>query len=189
MLRLATILLLIVGALGVTGCAPLVVGGAAAGTAVANDKRSLGTVVDDSVIKMKAEAAITARPALKENTHVDATSINRIVLLTGEARTRGDLDRVLTIVRTIPGVRKVINQIRVAPPSSFGARLTDTWITVRVKTALLAHDLNANRIKVVTADRVVYLMGLVTRATAQAAAGVASRVPNVRSVVELFQYL
>ncbi|MDA8389812.1 MAG: BON domain-containing protein [Gammaproteobacteria bacterium] len=188
MRRLATILLLATATFGVGGCAPLVVGGTATATSVADDKRSVGTVVDDTLIKLRAEAAISAHRALKDNTHIDATSINGVVLLTGEARTRGDLDRVLTIVRTLGGVRKIINQIRVAPPSPFAARLDDSWITLRVKAALVGQGLNANRIKVVTAGRVVYLMGLVNPAAAAAAAQAASHVPNVRSVVELFQY-
>ena len=130
---LATILLLFATSLGLAGCAPLIAGGAATGTSVANDRRSAGTVLDDTLIKLKAEAAIAAHHSLKRSTHIDPTCIDGVVLLTGEARTRGDLDRILTIVRTLSGVRKVINQIRIATPSTFAARLDDSWITLRVK--------------------------------------------------------
>lgn len=170
------------------GCAPLLVGGAAAGASVANDKRSVGSVVNDTLIKLRIEALIRAHRHLRYQTHIDVTSVNGLVLLTGEARSVQTRDGVLAIARTIHGVRKIINQIRIAPPSSFAMRLDDSWITTRVKLSLIAHGLDANRIKVVTADRVVYLMGLVRHTHGAAAAVVASRIPQVRSVVELFEY-
>lgn len=182
-------LALIMAVLICAGCAPLVVGGTVAGASVANDHRTAGTVIDDALITLEAEAAIRARRTLYRQTHVDVTSVNGVVLLTGETPTRADRDRILTLVRHINGVRKIIDQLRIAPPSSFGARLGDSWITLRVKMALLAHGLDANRIKVVTAHRSVYLLGLIRPATANEAALIASRIPHVRSVIELFQHI
>lgn len=182
-------LALIAAILAGVGCAPLLVGGVATSASVINDRRPAGTVVNDALIKLEAEAAIRAHRTLRHETHVDVTSVNGVVLLTGEARTDSDRDQVLTLVRNIDGVRKIIDQLRIAPPSPFSARLNDSWITLRVKAALFAHGLDANRIKVVTAHRAVYLLGLVRPAKGNEAALIASHVPNVRSVIELFQYV
>ncbi|MHB8254689.1 MAG: BON domain-containing protein [Acidiferrobacter sp.] len=174
--------------LGLAGCTPLFVGGTAAGASVIDDRRSMGAVVNDTFIKLRAEAIISADKNLRHDTHVDITSVNGLVLLTGEAGNTTERDKILTIIRNISGVQKIINQLRLAPPSSFASRLADSWITLRVKSALVAHGLDANRIKVVTAHRVVYLLGLVPAAQGNEAALVASRIPQVRSIIELFEY-
>lgn len=175
-------------ALVLSGCTPLLVGGTAAGASVVNDRRSVGSVVDDTFIKFRAEALIAAHPRLHHATHVDVTSVNGLVLLTGEAANTRDRNEILRMVRGISGVRRIVDQLRLAPPSSFSARLADSWITLRVKSSLVAHDLNANQIKVVTAHRVVYLLGLVPKTEGNDAALAASRIPNVRSIIELFEY-
>jgi len=174
--------------LTLTGCAPLVVGGTATGAAVIDDHRSVGAVVNDTLIKLQAEALISRNKPLHHETHVDVTSVNGLVLLTGEAENIAERNDILTIVRNISGIRRIVNQLRIAPPSSFPSRLADSWITLRVKSALLAHGLDANQIKVVTAHRVVYLLGLVPPAQGNEAALVASRIPHVRSIIELFEY-
>lgn len=174
--------------LALAGCTPLLVGGAATGASIANGHRSLGTVVSDTFIKFRAEALIAAHKNLHRATHVDVTSEDGLVLLTGEAGNVQNRDRILRLVRGIDGIRRIVDQLRLAPPSSFAARLADSWITLRVKSALVANGLDAARIKVVTADRVVYLLGLVPKAEGDKAALAASVVPHVRSIVELFQY-
>ncbi len=175
-------------AISLAACTPLFVGGAATGASIANDHRSVGTVVSDAFIKFRAEAMISAHKRLHRETHVDVTSVNGVVLLTGEAGNVHNRDRILTLVRKIHGIRRIIDQLRLAPSSSFASRLADSWITLRVKSALAADGLNANQIKVVTAHRVVYLMGLVRKAQGDKAALAASVIPHVRSIVELFEY-
>lgn len=169
------------------GCTPLLLGGTATTASIADDHRSVGTVVNDTWIKLRAEALIAANKRLHRASHVDVTSVDGLVLLTGEAARIADRNRILTIVRGIKGVRRIVDQLRIAPPSSFGARLADSWITLRVKSAILADGLDANPIKVVTAHRVVYLLGLVPPAVGNRAARAASRIPHVRSIVELFE--
>ncbi len=170
-----------------TSCTPLLLGGTATSASIADDHRSVGTVVNDAWIKLRAEALITADKPLHRASHVDVTSVDGLVLLTGETAQIADRNKILTIVRGIKGIRRIIDQLRIAPPSSFGARLADSWITLRVKSALLADGLDANPIKVVTAHRVVYLLGLVPAAVGNKAARAASRIPHVRSIVELFE--
>ena len=175
-------------ALTLAGCTPLAVGGAATGAGIANSHRSAGTVVDDTLIKFRAEALIAAHKNLHRATHVDVTCVNGVVLLTGEADNVQDRARILGLVRRIHGIRRIIDQLRLTPPSSFASRLADSWITLRVKSALVAKGLDVARITVVTAHRVVYLLGIVSRSMGDKAALAASVIPHVRSVIELFQY-
>ncbi len=176
------------GLLALVGCTPLVVGGAATGASIVNGHRSAAAVVNDTLIKFRAEALISARKNLRHDTHVDVTSVNGLVLLTGEAGNTQDQARVLRLVRSLHGVRRIVNQLRLAPPSSFASRLADSWITLRVKSALATDGLDAAHIKVVTAHRVVYLLGIVAKSVGDKAALAASVIPHVRSIVELFQY-
>lgn len=169
------------------GCTPLLLGGTATSASIADDHRSVGTIVNDTWIKLRAEALIAADKPLHRASHVDVTSVDGLVLLTGEAARIADRNKILTIVRHIKGVRRIVDQVRIAPPSSFGARLVDSWITLRVKSVLLTEGLDANPIKVVTAHRVVYLLGLVPAAVGNKAARAASHIPHVRSIVELFE--
>lgn len=173
-----------------TACAPLVVAGAGTGSVVASDRRSVGAFVDDAAIELRAKALATADDALKQDAHINVTSVNGIVLLSGEARTAELRDRVLAEVRAISSIRRVVNEIRVAPPSSAGARSRDTWITAKIKSKLLVtRDLNAGRVKVVTEDASVYLLGLMTPAEGDIATEAARRVNGVARVVKLFEFL
>ena len=174
-------------ALALAACAPLLVGGAATGASIASG-RSAGTVVGDTLIKFRAEALIAAHKNLHRATHVDVTCVHGLVLLTGEADNVQDRARILRLVRRIHGIRRIIDQLRLTPPSSFAARLADSWITLRVKSALAAKGLDAAAITVVTAHRVVYLLGIVPRSEGDKAALAASVIPHVRSIIELFQY-
>lgn len=190
-MRTAGVALLLIGAaLFAGGCAPLVVAGAGAGSVAASDRRSVGAFVDDAAIELRAKALATADDALKQDAHINVTSVNGIVLLSGEARTAELRDRVLADVRAIPSIRRVVNEIRVAAPSSANARSRDTWITTKIKSKLLVtRDLNAGRVKVVTEDASVYLLGLVTPAEGDIATEAARRVNGVARVVKLFEFL
>lgn len=173
-----------------TACAPLVVAGAGAGSVAASDRRSVGAFVDDAGIELRAKALATADDTLKAGTHINVTSVNGIVLLSGEARTAELRARVLADVRAIPSIRRVVNELRIAPPSSAGARTHDTWITTKVKSKfLVTRDLSAGRVKVVTENASVYLLGLVTPAEGDVATEAARRVNGVARVVKLFEYL
>lgn len=176
----------------VTGCAAAVVGGAATGMSVAHDRRSAGTVVDDESIELKINNAIGASQRLNDHSHINVTSYNYSVLLTGEVGTpalRGEAER---IAAATPKVKRVINHLIVGPNSTLGARTKDTWITTKVKSSLFEvkiEGFDPTRIKVVTEAGTVYLMGLVTRKEGSAAINQARRVSDVHKVVALFEYL
>ncbi|OGI44429.1 MAG: BON domain-containing protein [Candidatus Muproteobacteria bacterium RBG_16_64_11] len=172
------------------GCAAAVVAGAATGAAVAHDRRTMGSIVDDEAVEIKAGGAILADNQLKDQAHVNVTSMNGIVLLSGEAASAELRDRVLSQVRPIPSIRRIHNEIRIAPPSSFGNRSLDSWYTTKVKSRLLfTKDLDATRVKVVTENATVYLLGLVTQREAEIAANSTAQVGGIAGVVKLFEYI
>lgn len=175
------------------GCAPLVVGTAATGASVAHDRRTTGTFVEDQSIELKAASALGSDPDLRGQTHLNVTSFNMVVLLSGEAPSEAQRQRAGDIVARIDKVRRVHNEIQVAAPSSMMTRSSDTLITAKVKTSLFSikefENFDPTRVKVVTENGTVFLMGLLTRAEADATARSASGVGGVQRVVKLFEYL
>lgn len=173
-----------------SGCAPLVVAGAGTAAVAAHDRRTLGAFIDDQTIELRAGAAIASDEALKRDSHINVTSVNGIVLLSGEAATSALRDQALAKVREVAGVRRVVNEIRIAPPSTVGARTHDAWLTTKVKTRLIhTEGIDSTRVKVVTENDAVYLLGLVTRREADVATTAASVVGGVARVVKLFEYI
>ena len=172
------------------GCAPVIVAGAAAGAAVVHDRRTLGSMVNDTTVELKATGILDTEPQFKGNVHVSVTSVNGIVLLTGQAPTSDLRDQVLAKIRTIPSIRRIVNEIQIAPPSTLADRARDAWITTEVKARFLAtKGLDPTRVKVVTSDSSVYLMGLVKQQEGQLATNAAANVRGVARVVELFEYV
>jgi len=176
-----------------SGCAGLLAGGAATGIAVVHDRRTAGQVLEDQSIEFKAASAIDGDKGLSSQAHVSATSFNGIVLLTGEAPTAQLRQRAADLVRAVPHVRRVDNEITIAAPSSLMSRSSDTLITAKVKTSLLSvkgyPNFDPTRVKVVTENGTVYLMGLVTHGEGDAAANEARQVSGVQRVVKLFEYI
>lgn len=171
-----------------SGCAGVLLGSAAGGAVVANDPRTTGTFVEDQAIEIKALALLADDPLLREQTHIAVTSYNQVVLLCGQARTEALRQAVVARVRGIAKIRHIHDEISLAAPSSLATRSHDSLLTTRVKTRLLgAEALRAARVKVVSESGVVYLMGLLTPAAAQAAADVASATEGVARVVKLFE--
>jgi osmotically-inducible protein OsmY len=188
----AITLISLIGMLALTqlqGCVGGVIAAGSAGAAVAVDRRSAGTIVDDEAIELKISKAINEDNALGEKAHINITSYNNIVLLTGETPTDAMRDHAVAIARHTEKVRKVYNEIVVAEPTTVKSRSEDTWITAKVKTKLLGiKEISSINVKVITENRVVYLMGLVSHAEAQAAAEAARFVEGVTRVVTLFEY-
>ena len=171
------------------GCVAVAAGGAVAGASAAVDRRTTGTLVEDEAIELKAGHALHADTDLNAQAHWNVTSYNTIVLLTGETPTEELHQRAERIVREIDKVTTVHNELIIAAPSSMITRSSDTVITSKVKTKLLADEnIEGVNIKVVTENGVVYLMGLVSRAEAELATEVARQTGGVQKVVKIFQY-
>lgn len=172
------------------GCVAAVGAGAVTGAAAAYDRRTTGTFVDDGLIEMKAVGALQKDEEVWNYSHINVTSYNNIVLLTGESPSEALRQRAAQTVANLQKVRKVHNEVAVAAPSSVLSRSGDTLITGKVKTALInSNDVDATRVKVVTENGVVFLMGLVTQKEADAATEVARRVGGVQRVVRIFEYI
>jgi osmotically-inducible protein OsmY len=187
--RAAVALSLLSALVALQGCAALFVAGGAAAVMSATDRRTVGAQLDDENIEVKAAAAIRSDPALK-SAHVNVSSFNAIVLLTGEAPTAEQRDKVLAAVRDIAGVRRTVNEIRIAPVTELSSRSHDSWLTTKVRSKLIAvEDLDSAHVKIVTENAVIYLMGLVRQKEAELATNAATEVGGVARVVKLFEYL
>ncbi|MEW6647761.1 MAG: BON domain-containing protein [Pseudomonadota bacterium] len=173
------------------GCAPVIVGGAAAGAvAVADDQRTTGTIIDDQGIELKIGKAINDNAELREQTHINITSFNGVVLLSGEAATAAQRDQAEKLAGTVAKVRRVVNDIIIGPISSLASRSRDSWLTTKVKSQLLGDkDVPGNQIKVLTEAQTVYLMGMVTRSQGDRAGEITRHTSGVKRVVKLFEYV
>jgi osmotically-inducible protein OsmY len=170
------------------GCLPVLVAGAAGGAVmVASDRRSAGAQLDDESIELKVLTQTTNE--FGERIHVNVTSYNGIVLLTGEVPDQGAWASVGNIAKNTEKVRGVHNEIVVAPLSDYSSRSNDTYITSKVKTRMIeANKFPPNAVKVVTERGVVYLMGIVSREEGDAAAEITATTAGVVRVVKFFQY-
>ena len=184
--RLAA-LAMMVGTL--SGCIGVILGGAAGGASVINDPRTTGSLVEDESIELKAGNLLRGDKELSQQTHINVTSYNQVVLVTGEAPTEDMRARVFNMVKGIEKVRTAHDEVTIAAPSPISARTTDSWLTTSVKTKIVgAKELNAIRIKVVTEAATVYLLGLVKQDEGDLAAQLASQTAGVQRVVKLFEY-
>ncbi len=187
-LLLVLVPLLASGLVTLTACAPLIAGGAATGAAVTNDRRTTGTVIEDQAIESKAHDFFKADGALAEQAHINVTSYNQIVLLTGEAPSEELRKRVVEYVSRIAKVRNVHNEITIGSPTPASNRARDTLLTTKVKAKLVSiKDISALDVKVVTEASVVYLMGLVDNSTGDAIAQAVATVRGIAKVVKLFE--
>jgi len=168
-------------------CAPLVVGGAMVGGAmVAIDRRTTGTQVEDQTIESKSSSRI--KELVGDRAHVNVTSYNRMVLLTGEAATEADRVAIEQAVQRVENVRSTVNELAVMLPSSMSTRSNDAYLTTKVKATYVdAKDLQANAFKVLTERGNVYLMGRVTEREATRATDLARTVSGVQKVVRVFE--
>ncbi len=168
------------------GCFPAVVATGAVGVMSLHDRRSTGTQADDESTEWKAAARLPDR--LKSVVHVNFTSYNRRLLLTGEVPTEEDRATVEAQARMVDGVREIYNELVVAPNSSLANRSNDSFIDSKVKARLVdTKQISANHIKVVTERAVTYLMGIVNEREAKIAVQVARTTAGVRKVVNLLE--
>ena len=168
-----------------SACAPLLVGGAVMTGIVATDRRTAGTQLEDEAIELKVASAV--RQDLGERIHLNVTSFNRKVLLSGEVRMQADKERAEKLAQSQENVLSVVNDLAVAIPSSLSQRSKDLVITGQAKAAFIdAKDLQVNSIKVVTERGIVYLMGRVTAREAKRASDIVRGIGGVTKVVRVF---
>ena len=180
--------LLVAAAVPLSGCVPMVIGaGGAAVYSSLEDRRSTGTQIDDEAIETRASNRISDR--FGSRVHVNVTSYNRIALVTGEVPDDGARTEVEKIVRAVPNVRDVTNDLQISGISSYGSRSNDAYLTSKVRGRLLdTKRVSPVHLKVVTESGVVYLMGVVTEPEADEAVDIARNTGGVRKVVKVFEY-
>lgn len=171
------------------GCAPLLVGGAAVGSAmVVTDRRSSGVQLEDETIELKAGQRV--RATVGERSHVNVTSYQRQVLLTGEVYNEADKVAIEATIAKVDGVKSVVNELAVMWPSSTSERSRDLLLAGKIKATFVdAAGLQANAFTVVTERGVVYLMGRVTEEEATRGIDLARAVPGVVKVVRLVEVI
>jgi len=161
----------------------------AAGAVAVYDHRKLEKIVKDQTITKEISDKLMANHALSEDCHVEVTTFNQIVLLTGETTTPEQRQQAEEIARNNPEVTRIYNELTVKGPTSSLTRTSDSWITAKIKTTMLAtQDLQSGTIKVVTENGSVYLMGIVSHAQADMAVDIARKVSGVQRVVKIFNY-
>lgn len=176
-----------------TGCTFMAVHGAATAVSIAHDRRTTGTIVEDQSIELKIYGEIDKNKDLMNNSHIDVTSYNNAVLLSGEVATPALRQQAEEIARGVEKVKYVHNELSIGPPTSIAERSSDGLITTKVKASLFQVSgipgFDPSRVKVVTERGIVYLFGLLTHAEADAVTSTVRRVSGVQKVVKLFEYI
>lgn len=172
----------------ITACVPVVVGGAVAGGAMAADRRTAGVFIEDENIELKATKNI--RDALGEFAHVNVASYKGNTLLTGEVPDENAKTKAGNIATATKSVRSVTNELTIGPKTSIGSRTNDTYLTSKIKVRFVSENrFQANYVKVITENSVVYLMGEVTQKEADDAVEITRNTGGVNKVVKVFEYL
>ena len=172
---------------GLSGCAPLIIGGAAGTVLVATDRRTAGTQLEDESIEFRSKSNI--REQLGTRVRVDVTSYNRMTLLTGEVANAADKQAVERIVANVQNVRSVVNELAVLSTPSLWDRSNDLLITGKVKAAFIDKGVSVTAVKVTTERSVVYLLGRVTARESELATDAARSVSGVQRVVRMFEII
>lgn len=171
------------------GCVPaLIVTGAAVTAISAHDRRSTGTQADDETSEWKGSNRLPAQ--YRDSTHVNFTAFNRILLLTGEVPDEAARDAIGAMAEKIDGIRKVHNELVVAPLANFSSRSNDAYISSKFKTRLIeSNQLSANHIKPLTENGTLFVMGLVNEREAKVAVAIARTTDGVRKVVNVMEII
>lgn len=153
-------------------------------------KRTFGAMIDDQQLETVATVNINKASLALDQSNIEVVAFNGILLLTGQVASNDLRLQAGNVVKKIHGVRQVFNEIQVQGKTSLLARTNDSWLTTKVKSTLLANeDIDSGRIKVVTEDGVVYLLGLLSRVEADRAASVVSTIGGVQKVVKAVEYI
>jgi osmotically-inducible protein OsmY len=171
-----------------SACAPLIIGGAAVGAMVTFDRRTSGAQLEDESIELRGASRI--REALGDRAHVNVTSYNRQVLLTGEVPNERDKATAEQVIAKVENVKGIVNELAIMPNTSLSQRSSDTLVTGKVKASFVDEkSLYVGAFKVVTERSVVYLMGRVTQREAETATKITRNIGGVQRVVRVFEII
>lgn len=185
-----TALVFSLSAILLSGCSSILAVGTAEPIQENPGKRTIGSIVDDEVIETKTLVNIRKTGDRLAQAHIVVTSYNGIVLLAGQVASAPLREQAATVAAAIPKVQRVYNELTVSGATSGMARSNDAWITAKIKSKMLAKSaIPANRIKVVTENGTVYLMGLLSKEEGDRAAELARKTAGVQKVVRIFEYI
>jgi len=172
------------------GCAGAVVVGAAATAVAVNDRRTLGSQIDDQSIELRAIHHVTSDKSLYDSSKISIISMNGRVLMIGQTPTAANRAKLEELVSQDDTIRQLYNEVRLGQPVSLATRSHDSWLTTKIKTLMTSRgQLDPTKIKVVTENGEVFLIGLVTGKEAETAVNIARNVSGVKKVVKVFEYL
>jgi len=172
------------------GCPAIIVGAAGGAAMAAHDRRDAETMLKDEQIESNAADKIYSDKALEKKIHANITSYNQVVLVTGEVLTPELRDHAISLIQNISNIKRIHNELVVGNLTSFGSRSSDSLITSKIKTKMIgAKGLDATRVKVVTENGKVFLMGIVTEKEADIAVDIARNVDNVKQVIKIFEII
>lgn len=182
-------ILLAMLAQALAGCAAAVVGG---GAVAAHDRRTVGTVFDDQNAEYRVIDQVYSSPEIGEESHIKVEVYEGVVLLMGETDNEARRELAGRLAGEVDHIERVVNEIQIEESATLGDRVNNTWLTAKVNTALVRENpmpgFDATRIKVISSNHTVYLMGLVTREEGDAVAEVTRNVSGVERVVKVFNY-
>ena len=176
-----------------SGCAAVIIGGAAVATVVATDRRSAGTVLDDQTIEIKVGDHIYAAEQIGNQDHIKVEVYQGVVLLVGEVSDETNRQLASQRAAEVEDVERVVNELYLATRANAGEMLDNTWLTTTINTVLVKENpvegFDATRIKVVSSRNNVYLMGLVTRDEGDKVTEIVRNISGVEKVVKVFSYV
>jgi len=166
-----------------TGCSSFTDG---KGLGINYDRRTAGTIIDDKGLEIRANTLLTRDKELWENCHIKAISYNNAILLVGQSPSENLKERAAVILQRLVKKEHIYNQITIENPTPLTTRTQDTWITTQVKGKIVGNkDIGINRVKVVTENGIVFLIGILTRYEENLATQIASQTPNVKQVIKI----
>ena len=175
--------------LSLQACTSALVVGTVATVASVNDPRTIGSQVDDNAIEIEAMLKLLRDDDINNHTNLNVISYNGQVLMVGQSPNQFLIDNAVKLVKEIDGVKKIHNQVKLGTPATMSTKTTDAWLTTKVKSQLLTDDeVEGHNIKVITENKTVFLMGLVSGEQANKAATIASQVNGVEKVVKVFEH-
>ncbi|MET1254019.1 BON domain-containing protein [Aliikangiella maris] len=189
-MRALLIVTILFACLLMSGCSALIVTGAATGAVASQDRRDVSTQLEDEKTEIKSFTSIFKNDELWKNTNINVISYNNIILMVGQAPTAELKQKATEEIKKIAKDKKILNQVRIAAPISFFARRNDEYLTTKVKSSMFfTSDFKASKIKVVTENSEVFLMGLVTREESEKAVDIARNIDGVTKVIKAFEFL
>lgn len=188
--RLTILLFASISCALLSNCTSLIVAGTATGASASQDRRSLSAQVADQKTELQAINALFKDEELWKDTNINVISYNNHVLILGQAPTSALKQKASDAIEKIVKLNKVYNQIRIAAPLSFFARRQDDYITTKVKSAMLfTAKFPSSKVKVITENSEVFLMGLVTQQEADKAVDIARHIGGVKKVIKVFEII